>query len=477
MRALYLTFMLSLTMQGHAQGFEDLLNALKGMGAPIQAPANNAQQPARQPGQSGQPGQAGQPGFGARLTENYCRNIFSVASMEARGPINESLVSEEFNIDPKDFYDEVVKALDAKPGYSGYTFPSPSFYQGEFETDKIDVIFDLLLSYPSPKYAAALIAESRSSPNQPQYDHQARIDAIAALAILHFRMQDKSKLPNRWRELVASLEHEQHYTSHVIWARLLSSGEIGRKDVTQAIVFAREANGLRTKYASENGIRTMSTRNYTVTSNQTLYEILSANGNHPDKRYFAQFMQQYEAITRSSDPVPELRTQLGPGLATIEKSAHDAAEKAQLILTGATQAGNIKAQKASLDSALRNRVSDTSDYNADTRTLATLARELEKVDKLDDSQSKIFGEALKHAHDSGDRAVSMMGPMMNAIMSLMMKRGVQAAPAVIPYSRKLQSYTDRACTVISRLDHAAMVKKSPAAEPERSGLASLMAEK
>ena len=71
----------------------------------------------------------------------------------------------------------------------------------------------------------------------------------------------------------------------------------------------------------------------------------------------------------------------------------------------------------------------------------------------------------------------MMGPMMNAIMSVMMNRGVQAAPAFIPYSRKLQSYTDRACTVISRLDHAAMVKKLPAAEPERSGLASMMAEK
>jgi hypothetical protein len=85
----------------------------------------------------------------------------------------------------------------------------------------------------------------------------------------------------------------------------------------------------------------------------------------------------------------------------------------------------------------------------------------------------MFADALKDAHESGDRAVGMMLPMMNAVMGVMMQRGMEALPAVVPYARRLQAYSDNACTVISRLDHAAMVTGTPS-DQERTGLASLM---
>jgi hypothetical protein len=454
----------------HAQGFGDFLKSLKqGGGAPAQPTAGNAT-PAPGPGKS--QAKQGQTSFGAKATENYCKNLFSVAAIEARGPVSEALVSEEFNIDSKDFYDAVVVARDAKPGFSSYTFPKPEFYQGEFETDKVDVIFDLLWSYPSPKYAAALIAESRTTSSQPQYDHQAKVDAIVALTILHFRMQDKSKTPGRWKELANSIKGEENYAAKVVWARLLKSGEMGEINPTHAITLVMEANALRGKY-QESGYKTMSTRNYQVTSNQTLYETLVANPKNSQRRYFDQFLQKYEAIQNSPDPVPELRAQLGPGLASIEKAAGSASKKAGMMLSGATQAGNIKAEKASLDSATRTRVSDSTDVNADARALAAVARQMEKVDKLSDGQKAMFADALKDAHESGDRAVGMMLPMMNAVMGVMMQRGMEALPAVVPYARRLQAYSDNACTVISRLDHAAMVTGTPS-DQERTGLASLM---
>lgn len=456
--------MLPLATQVSAQSFGDFLNALKNATQQPGQPSGSVQVS----GTKSQTAQANSPGFGARATERYCKNLFSVASLESRGPVSESLVSEEFNIDPMNFYDEVVKSLDAKPGSTSYAFPSPDFYRGEFETDKIDVIFDLLLSYPSPKYAAALIAEARSTSNQPQYDHQAKVDAIAALAILHFRMQDKSKTPGRWKELVASLKGEDHYVANVIWARLLKSGEMGTTDVGGALQLAVEANGLRNKYSTEGGYRKMSSKNYQIISNQTLYETLLANPNHPQRRNYAQFIQKYESIKNATDPVPELKAQLGPGIAAVEKASKSAAEKANLMLLDAKEAGNINAQKASLVSATRNRVSDSSNVNTDIRTVAALARQLEKVEKLDDNQKKLVGESLSHAHESGDRAISMMGPMMNAVMNIMMQRGIEAMPAILPYAKKLQSYSDGACSVVTRLDHAAMVKNVAVDQDRRS---------
>lgn len=460
--SLVVTCLLFIASPSFGQGFGDILKALQ----QGRAPAPNV-------GQAKSAEKQGQASFGAKATENYCKNLFSVAAIENRGPISEALVSEEFNFDPKDFFDEVLRAMDAKPGFSSYTFPSPYFYANEFETDKVDVLFNMLLSYPSPKYAAALIAESRTTQSQPQYDHQAKVDATVALAILHFRMQDKSKSPGRWKELVASLKKEEHYTSKVIWARLLKSGEMGSTDVTQSITLAVEANGLRSKYSSDNGYKTMSPRNYQITSNQTLYETLVANPSNSQRRYFDQFIKKYQEISNSSDPVPELKAQLGPGILAIEKAANSAARKAGTMLSGATEAGNIKAQKASLDSATRTRVSDSSDVNADTRALAAVARELGKIDKLSENQKVILADAMKDAHESGDRAISMMGPMMNAMMNVMMRRGMEAMPAVLPYASKIQAHSDNACTVVSRLDHAAMVKSAPA-EPERNTLASMM---
>jgi hypothetical protein len=126
-----------------------------------------------------------------------------------------------------------------------------------------------------------------------------------------------------------------------------------------------------------------------------------------------------------------------------------------------------------MDSATRTRVSDTSGVNADARTLAAIARELEKGKTLDDAQKAMFADALKDAHESGDRAVSMMMPMMSAVMNVIQRRGMEALPAIVPYARKLQSYSDNACTVISRMDHAAIVMGVPATQ-ESGAVTALM---
>lgn len=459
--------------QAGAQGFGDFLNALKNIQLPTQQSAPAALAPSKTPTPA-QPASY-QPGLGAKMTENYCRNLYSVAAMEARGPIDENLISEEFSMEPADFYDEAIKAFDARPGYSNYAFPSPNFYQHEFETDKINVIYDLILSYPSAKYVAALITEARMTPGKPRYDNQAKVDAVAALAMLHYRMQPKSRNPNRWAELAASLQNEEHYLAKVITARLFKSGELGTTDISKAITLAREANNSRTEYQRERGMREWSPRNYQITSNLTLFEVVDAHPTNPQSRYFTQFVQNYKRIQGMNEPLPEVKAQLAPTLAEIERASRTAAEKATQMLASANKSGNIKAQKASLDSATRTRVSDASDFNVDQRTMAALSRELEKMDQLNETQTQLLDQSLRYSHESGDRAIMMMPLMMNAIFSTMSK-GMEYLPTLMPYSKKLQAYSDSACSVISRIDHTVMVKKLTAVAPERNGLANLMAQ-
>lgn len=418
----------------------------------------------------------GGPGFGAKATEAYCRNLFSMASISKDAPVNESLITEEFNLKPADFFDAFSASMNAVPSRSSYLFPGPGFYKGEFESDKVNVLYDLLLSYPSPQYAAALVAESRAVHTTPRYDHQAKVDAMAALAILHFRMQDKTNLPNRWRELVTAIRKEEHYTNYIFLARQLQSGEMGAKSPSDAINYLYEANGLRGKYSSSHGIKAMSDRNHGIASGLTHYEILIANPALIKVGFNASFMKSYEASKNAANIAPELQAKLGPELDRIQKASDSASKKALEMLSGATEASRLAAEKVSLDSAMRTRVSDTSDANVDTATMAEIARQLEKLTKLDDNQKKMFASALADAHESGDRAIGMMPLMLSSMLNLLTQRGFGAMPAFTPYARKVQAYADNACTVISRWDNAAQVTATSVGEESdsRSSLASLV---
>lgn len=410
-------------------------------------------------------------GIGGALTENYCRNMFSTAGLDKKKNIDSALVQEEFNLSaPGDFYDAFVKGT-LKPSFA---FPSLRFYQGEFETDRINALYDLLLSYPSPQYAAAIITEARKQQGSPQYDHQMKMDAVAALTILHFYLKDISKNPARWQELAGQLQNAEHYTARVITARLLASGELGVKDPNRAMSYANEANGLRQKYSSEMGYRTMSSRNYMFTSNYTLYQVVAENPRLPQAQYYIQFAQQYATNLKTPIAAPELEAQLGPGLSAVERSASSAARKATDMLTNAREASLLKAEKSSLANATRNRVSDNpSDVNIDDKTMLTITRQLEKLKSLDDKQKQQFASALADAHESGDRAVAMMPTMLSSMMNLMSQRGMAAMPAILPYAKKLQYYSDNACSVVARWDQAAQVTKST--ENSSSSLAALVA--
>jgi hypothetical protein len=428
------------------------------------------------PSQPNAQSRKGGAGFGAKATEAYCRNLFSVASISKNSAINESLVLEEFNIKPADFFDAVSGSVNASNGRTSYLFPSPGFYRGEFESDKVNVLYDLILSYPSPQYAAVLIAESRTVHSTPRYDHQAKVDAMAALAILHFRMQDKTNLPNRWRELVAAIQKEEHYTNYVFHARLLQSGEMGARNPSNAISYLYDANGLRGKYNSSHGMKAMSERNHGIASGLTHYEILVANPGLVKVGFNGQFMKSYEAGKNAATIAPELQAQLGPELDRIQKASDSASKKALEMLSGATEASRLAAEKVALDSAMRTRVSDSSDANVNTATMAEIARQLEKLTKLDENQKKMFASALADAHESGDRAIGMMPMLLSSMFNLLSQRGFGAMPAFTPYARKVQAYADNACTVISRWDNAAQVTATSVGEDSdsRSSLASLV---
>ncbi len=359
-----------------------------------------------------------------------------------------------------------------------FAFPSLDFYQGEFETDRVNVLYDLLLSYPSPQYLAAIITEARKEPGAPQFDQQARDDALAALAILHYFLQDVSKPSGRWRDLARQLQAKEHYTSRVISARLLVSGELGGKDLGRALSFAQEANGLRQNYATDGGYKTMSPRNYALTSNRTLYDIVIASPRMSGAQFYLDFAKQYGATLRNPVLIPELETALGPGLRSIEKSSSRAAWKAGQLLKYATQGSLLKAEKDSLDSATRNRISDSkADINVDDKTMLAITRQLEKLSSLNDKQKQLFSSALVDVHDSGDKAIQMMPGVMNSAMNLMMNRGISAMPAIEPYVKKLQHYSDSACSVVSRWDQAAEVTKTPSNHSENSSsLAALVDE-
>lgn len=414
--------------------------------------------------------------FGASATESYCRNMFALASISKEKPLDTSLVKDEFNIDPQDFFDAASASLGENPGKTSYMFPSPDFYKGEFETDRVNVLYNLLLSYPSPLYAAALVAESRASPQTPQYDNQAKVDALAALAILQYRMQDKTNLPNRWRELVTSIQKEEHYTNYVFIARALASGELGTVNPREAIDYYYDASGLRGKYSSGNHIKSMSERNQGIANSQTLYEILVAHPELIKIGFNAAFLQQYQAGRNAAKLAPELQARLGPELNRIRQASQSASRKALEMLASATEASKLKAEKVSLDSAMRTRVSDSTDANVDTNTMAAIARQLEKLTKLDESQKKQFASALADAHESGDRAIMMMPLMLTSMMNLLTQRGMGAMPAFTPYARRVQAYADNACTVISRWDNAAQVTATStgSAAESRSSLAALV---
>jgi mRNA-degrading endonuclease toxin of MazEF toxin-antitoxin module len=400
--------------------------------------------------------------------------MFSIAGLGARNAVNESLISEEFNIDPRDFYDEFSKSRDTRQNYSNYTFPGLHFYQNEFETDRISVLYNLLLSYPSPQYMAAIISQARAMPGSARYDHQAKVDAVAALAMIHIRMQDKSRSPNRWRELAASLQMEDHYLAKVITARHLKAGDLGTINIDRSISLANEANNAR--QGSFDQQRTISPRNYMLTSNRTLFEAVTSNPNNPQARYFIKFAQNYQSAQRVTEPFPEAKAQLEPGLQAIENSSKAATQKADALLASVKESGNLTAQKSSLDSAVRTRVSDDSSVNVDQRSLAALARQMEQIERLSVEQGELLKQAIGHSHETGDRAVAMMPAMITVMMNTVMQRGIEYVPTLIPYARKLQAYSDGACSVVARLDHTAMVKRLTSVDADRGGLASLVAE-
>ena len=452
-----------------ALNLEKLMNKLGNSGQ--QSGNQNAGAPP-----AGQPaaGKSSGGGLGSAMTERYCRQMFSVAGFNKKKPVDQSLVLEEFNVKtPADFFDAYMNAGQQ----SSYAFPEPRFYQGEFETDRINVLFDLLLSYPSPQYLAVLISEARKQSDMPQYDHQMKVDAVAALTILHFYLKDQSTTPDRWKELAAQLQKEEHYTARVISARLLASGELGVRDPDRALSYAAEANGLRQKYTTEQGYRTMSSRNYAITSNHTVYQIVAANVKMPQAQYYMQFARQYDASLKNPMQFPELEAQLGQGLRAIEKSAGSAAQKASQMLATATAGSRMKAEKGSLDNATRNRVSDApSDLNVDAKTMLALTRQIEKLNTLDEQQKQQFTSALADAHDSGDRAIAMMPTMMSSMLNLATQRGMAAMPAMVPYAKKLQYYSDNACSVIARWDQAALVTQSGSDQSARSSMAALISE-
>jgi len=460
-----------------AQSLGDLFNALKS----IQVPAQSSAVPATAPNvKQGSGVVQNQSNFGGKITENYCKSLFAIASIEKRGVINENLITEEFNIPPSDFFDVAFEAFKTKQGYASYTFPSPTFYQNEFETDKINVLFNLLLSYPSPKYMAALISESRTTPNMPQYDDQAKVDAKAALAIIHFRLQDRSSIPTRWKELSAELRREDHYLAKVISARLLSSGELGPVDISNSIFVASEANSIRSRRGGpqNSGQWSLSSRNYQITSNLTLYEILASNPNNQYTRNYAQFFQIYQKSLKQTVSFPEVKNQLEPSILLIERASRLAAQKGQKMVDVAKESGNLIAQKASLDSGLRNRLTDNTEINADIQTMAAISRQMEKGNlKLTAAQGPDLDQALAYLHESGDRAIALMPTMLNVMLNVSSQHGMEYLPTLIPYGKKLQSYSDAACTVTAQLDRMQMIMKSGKADSNTTGLQDLMKSK
>jgi hypothetical protein len=445
----------------HAIDFGKLLNTLvQSQGETNSKGQVNANQAGR-----------GAPGGGSSLTESYCRRMFTTAGVGKSSDVDQSVVLEEFNLAaPGDFFD----AFSGSQNQGGATFPNPRFYQGEFETDRINVVYDLLLGYPSAHYVAALIHASRNDHKTPRYDHQEKVDALAALTIIHYHMRNFSRDPDRWKQLAARLQKEEHYTARVISARLLAFGEANLRDPDQALSYASEANNLRTKYREEQGYRTMSSRNYNVTSNRTVYDIVSTNPQSRQARYFIQFAQQYGANLKNPIVAPELERSLVPGLRSIEASASSAQAKALEMLGGAKEFSLLNAEKSSLDSATRNRVSDSpSDLNIDNKAMLAITRQMEKLTSLDDQQKQKFSSALVDARESGDKAIALMPQMFNSMMNLMMQRGIEYMPALVPYAMRLQYHSDNACSVFARWEQAAQVTKA-STDNSRNALASLV---
>ncbi|MRD46593.1 hypothetical protein GHT07_04850 [Caenimonas koreensis DSM 17982] len=462
-----------------AGGLNSILKALKNGGAD-----DSQRQPAQAQPSQGAAGNSGGGGIGAGLTERYCRQLYSVAGLQGKAPVDEALISDEFNLGARDFADAALEAFGPSGRFRSKPIPSPQFFANEFETDKVNVLYNLIRQYPAPQYVAALIAASRVPAGAPRSDPQAARDATVALALLHFFMQDKSQKPGRWRELIASMQGEEHYLSQVILARLIESGEWGPKDASKALFMARSAAGLPQKYRMDDmHQKTISPRHYVVTASVTQYEILSEFPNLPQRREFEQFLQQYrnaQMLQQRPDAFPELKNQLGPGLAAIERAAVSADERAAQALSVAVAASTYTAQKISLDSATRTRTGDVqSNLNVDGNAMAALVRELEKGRALDARQEQLFVGALRDARESGDRAVAMMPTMMSTMLNFSMQRGMGAMPAIIPYSRKLQDYSDRACAVVARADQAAMVKKLTVGpdDSSRNNLAAMVADK
>jgi len=428
-------------LPAHAQ-FGDLLKKLN-----IQVPA----QPQLAPAQ-GLPSVLGAPpgakSGGLTPSDQWCAQASGALG---NLKVDTSLIASEFKIKELiSLQDDFELALKQKQ--INKTFPDAEFFSASFETKRVRAIYDTFLAFPEPDTLAALIQISRSK------DEQDRIDGLMALVYLHLQAPTLSVAPNRWKELYQQATKAPHYASLMFKGRIAAYGELGQKDLTDAMSVLNQANGLKSQYSEmQKNKREFDYQNYEIQLYSAFRDIqkdpgLPPNLRRPDSPLGDQIAQ---AQANFEKQFPNMR--VGKLSAEAQKY-NDKAESLGNSIIGKSQEGNqFEGGKASYKSLA---AEGSSTYvSVDPVHNARLLKAFGEQASFSDAQKTLLKQAQEQRMAS-QGLIAQAQQEIGQIMSNAMNGGFVQMTAPLPALKAVNNALIKSCIITSKWEQAMRSKDS-----------------
>jgi hypothetical protein len=371
--------------------------------------------------------------------------------------VDTALITSEFKVKELiSLQDEFLLALEQKQ--LSKTFPNAAFFSASFETKRVRAIYDTFLAFPEPDTLAALIQISRSK------DDQDKIDGLMALVYLHLQAPALSITPNRWKELYQQAVKVPHYTSLLFKGRIATYGELGPKDLTNAMASLNQANGLKSEYAEmPRSKREFDYQNYEIQLYSAMRDIqkdpsLPPNLRKPDSPLGDQILQ---AQTNFEKQFPRMR--VGKLSADAQKF-NDKAESLGDSIIGKSQEGNqFEGGKASYKSLAAE--GGSTYVSVDPVHNARLLKAFGEQATFSDAQKALLKQAQEQRM-AAQGLIAQAQQEIGQIMSNAMNAGFVQMTAPLPALKAVNNALIKSCMITSKWEQAMRSKDIPKADPK-----------
>ena len=340
------------------------------------------------PGAGGQGGGQAQRGRTAAPDQWCAEQAATLRGMK----IDTGVIASEFNIpNLESLQDEFHKAFQRES--VSRTFPHAKFFKASFETKRVRAVYDSFLAFPEPDTLAALIQLTRTN------DRQEAGDASMALAFLHLQAPHLSANPNKAREWIQRMWGQQHYTAQVFRARVGAFGELGPKNLNDALGALQTAGSLEQQYrrSGDGGMRMeFDPQNYGTVLNATVRELLQAEPNLPNRKTWegqGQLSAQIEAAQRAyAQRFP--RTALGKTYQEIGAVNYRAIDMGNQLIARSQGGNQLAGQLASVESLKSSQQGERQTFvYMHPEAQANQLRMFSKVGQLDPEQRQLAAQA------------------------------------------------------------------------------------